>query len=100
MAENGKRLIDYRETRKLFDEQYKQTKRLIQEGETHLDNLAEGFSEADHIIRDLPDVDAVEVVRCKDCKCFDGQEICDRHGFFVGLNIDTFYCADGERRTL
>ena len=46
-----------------------------------------------------PTVDAVPVVRCKDCKWFDGQELCDRHGFFVGLHIDTFFCADGERRT-
>ena len=74
------RFIDYREIRKLFDEQYKQTKRLIQEGETHLDNWAEGFSEADHIIRDLPDVDAVEVVRCKDCKYFVPKHILLKDG--------------------
>lgn len=36
--------------RKLFDEEYKKTRKLISEGETHLDNLAEGFSEASRVI--------------------------------------------------
>lgn len=93
------RLIDYREIRKLFDEQYKQTKRLIQEGETHLDSLAEGFSEADHIIRDLPDVDAVEVVRCENCK--HGQR--GRYGYMCEYDRDKkymngkHYCSFGEK---
>ena len=56
------------------------------------------FVEAKLTLDAMPTIDAVPVVRCKDCKWFDGQEICDRHGFFVGLNIDTFYCADGERK--
>ena len=62
------RLIDVDEALRLFDEEYKETNELIHNGETHLDNLAEGFAEAYHIIKyDLPTVDAVEVVRCKDC---------------------------------
>ena len=65
---NEKRLIDYDEIRSLFSAQYKETVRLIHNGETHLDNLAEGFTEADRIIRNIPSVDAVEVVRCRDCK--------------------------------
>ena len=60
------RLIDVDEALRLFDEEYKETNELIHNGETHLDNLAEGFAEAYHIIKyDLPTVDAVEVVRCK-----------------------------------
>lgn len=51
------------------------------------------------LIHNAPTVDAVPVVRCKDCKWFDGQECCDRNGIFVGFNYDTFFCADGERRT-
>lgn len=47
---NRKLLVDYDEVRKLFDEEYKQTMQLIQDGETHLDNLAEGFTEADRVI--------------------------------------------------
>jgi hypothetical protein len=62
------RLIDYDEIRKLFDEEYKRTMKLIRGGETHLDNLAEGYVGADKVIYKLPDVDAVEVVRCKDCR--------------------------------
>ena len=62
------KLIDYDEIRKLFSEEYRKTAQLIRDGETHLDNLAEGFTEADRVIFKLPTVDAVEVVRCKDCR--------------------------------
>lgn len=47
---NKKLLIDYDEVRNLFDEEYKQTMQLIEAGETHLDNLAEGFTEADRVL--------------------------------------------------
>lgn len=53
---------------KLFDEEYKKTRELIGQGESHLDNLAEGFLEADRVLRKLPIADVVEVVRCKDCE--------------------------------
>ena len=36
-----------------------------------MDNLAEGFVEADRVIREMPTVDAEVVVRCKDCKHYD-----------------------------
>ena len=36
-----------------------------------MDNLAEGFVEADRVIREMPTVDAEVVVRCKDCKNYD-----------------------------
>lgn len=45
-----KRLIDYVKIRELFDEKYKETMQLIRNGETHLNNLAEGFTEADRVI--------------------------------------------------
>ena len=65
------RLIDADEALRLFGEEYEQTKELIDNGETQLDNLAEGFTEADHIIKYvLPTVDAVVVTRCKDCKYY------------------------------
>ena len=76
---NEKRLIYYDEIRSLFSAQYKETVRLIHNGETHLDNLAEGFTEADRIIRNIPSVDAVEVVRCRDCKHW-GQDVCSFSG--------------------
>lgn len=47
---NKKRLIDYGEVRNLFNEEFKKTMQLIQAGETHLDNLAEGFTEADRVL--------------------------------------------------
>ncbi len=62
------RLIDADNVRDLFDAEFKETRKLILAGETHLDNLAEGFTEADRVIREIPTVDAEVVVRCKDCK--------------------------------
>ena len=64
------RYIDVEGYRKLFDEEYKKTRKLISEGETHLDNLAEGFSEASRVIDLIPTADVVEVVRCRDCRYF------------------------------
>ena len=53
------RYIDVEGYRKLFDEEYKKTRKLISEGETHLDNLAEGFSEAGRVIDRMPTADVV-----------------------------------------
>lgn len=38
-----------------------------------------------------------ELVRCKDCRHFDDQELCLKNGFFVGLDL-TFFCKSGERK--
>lgn len=51
------RYIDIEGYRKIFDEEYKKTRQLISEGETHLDNLAEGFSEAGRVIDKMPTAD-------------------------------------------
>lgn len=51
------RYIDVEGYRELFDEEYKKTRKLISEGETHLDNLAEGFSEASRVIDRMPAAD-------------------------------------------
>lgn len=53
------------------------------------------------LIKKQPTVDAVQVVRCKDCQWFDANgdyydSYCDKNGISVE---DDFYCADGERRT-
>ena len=45
-----KALLDYDEIRRMFNEKYRETKRLIRNGVTHLDSLAEGFAEADQVI--------------------------------------------------
>ena len=96
-----KRLIDYDEIRRLFDIQYKETVRLIRDGETHLDNLAEGFTEADRIIQKIPTVDAVEVVRCMDCKHCDPENYHCDHPMGTAAPLrrkpDDF-CSYGERK--
>lgn len=98
-----KRLIDYEEIMKLFDKQYKETAQLIRAGEKHLDNLAEGFLEAGEVIWKLPIVDAVQVIRCKDCEFF--HEYTDK-GKVVGSYCDRFciygmlpdgFCNEGEK---
>ena len=48
------RYVDVDGCRKLFDEKIR---KLIAEGETHLDNLAEGFSEASRVIDRMPTTD-------------------------------------------
>lgn len=99
------RLIDADEALRLFGEEYKQTKELIHNGETQLNSLAEGFTEAYHIIKYvLPTVDAVVVTRCKDCKHKGWvQEPC--HGKSVDYcrvwdctlrNLETTFCSYGE----
>ena len=51
------RYIDIEGYRKLFDAEYKETRELIYQGETHLDNIAEGFSEASKVIDRIPTAD-------------------------------------------
>ncbi|UVM99509.1 MAG: hypothetical protein [Bacteriophage sp.] len=91
------RLIDADEALSLFGEEYEETKELIRNGETQLDSLAEGFTEAHHIIKYVvPTVDAVEVVRCKECKWTGGDFVCYR-GVMVQHKPEDF-CSYGERR--
>jgi hypothetical protein len=91
------RLIDADEALRLFGEEYEETKELIHNGETQLDSLAEGFTEAYHIIKYvLPTVDAVPVVRCKECKWAGGDFVCYR-GVMVQHKPEDF-CSYGERK--
>jgi len=59
--------------------------------------------EVKRIIKIQPEVDAVPVVRCKDCRW--GREICGVIECFVDSNIPPEYhgyewfCPNGERRT-
>lgn len=86
------RLIDADNVRDLFDAEFKETRKLILAGETHLDNLAEGFTEADRVIRQMPTVDAVPVVRCRNCRKF------KTYGCrMVASGYDDF-CSYGERK--
>ena len=87
------RYIDIDGYEELFDEDYKETKKLIEQGETHLDNLAEGFYEASQVIDRIPTADVIQVVRCKDCKYF--SEI--HHCGVLGFCEPNEYCSRGER---
>lgn len=77
------RLIDADNVRNLFDAEFKETRKLILAGETHLDNLAEGFAEADRVIWQMPTVDAVPVVHGH--FVHDGQ-------LYVG-GVDWWHCS-------
>lgn len=48
-------------------------------------------------IKDLPSVDAVEVVRCKDCKWHRYDSYCENLSV-IGFELDDF-CSLGERKT-
>lgn len=96
------RLIDADEALRLFGEEYEKTKELIHNGETQLDSLAEGFTEAHHIIKYvLPTVDAVPVVRCKDCEnsYYAVDDLICSYGPCVDCPVSPdFWCANGRRR--
>ena len=64
-----------------------------------------GYREMEDVVtfvEKMKSVNAVEVVRCKDCKHFDG-ECCDRYADeTLGYSHSTqpnFFCACGERKT-
>lgn len=98
----AQRLIDADALPKLFDAEFKQTMELIWSGEKHLDNLAEGFAEAIRIAKYIaPTVDAVTVVRCKDCQnSYEGIDgrICSFGPCVDCVVPDDFFCSQGERR--
>lgn len=63
------RYIDAETILILFNEKFKETQKLIEAGETQLDNLAEGFTEADEVVRSVPPADVQEVRHGKNiCK--------------------------------
>ena len=55
------RLIDADAIPSLFDEKYKETKKRIRMGVTHLDNLAEGFAEAHYVVLMQPTIESEPV---------------------------------------
>lgn len=63
---------------------------------------ADGWNEAAEIINNAPTVDAVEVVRCKDCKwLYDGEDMycCTTHTGLALIKRDgSSFCSYGERR--
>ena len=51
-----------------------------------------GLVDVVEFLNDMPTVDAVPVVRCKDCKYFK-TPLCQ-----IEDNHDNWFCADGERK--
>lgn len=101
------KLIDCKQLEYLLDKEYKETVKLIDEGETHLDNLAEGFAESIKVIRELPEVDAMPVVRCANCMYLDilNDKVyyarCKMtNTVFESFKLDTrvHYCSFGRKK--
>ena len=77
-------------------------------------NLFPGLLEAIDFVKDFPTVDAVEVVRCKDCKHWHAETgWCYHHSHFIGSNGEAChpwescdwkmldakdFCSYGERK--
>lgn len=83
------RLIDAEELERLFNAQ-------IEQGVGVIDAF-DAFADA---LQDTPTVDAVEVVRCKDCKHYKPEEYecgCDFAGGLPYVKPDD-YCSYGERK--
>lgn len=58
------------------------------------------FVYACEAITDVPTIDAVPVVRCRNCECWYPEEDdeyghCRKHDFWTS---ESWFCADGERR--
>lgn len=84
MMKNEKRLIDANEIEELFYNQ-------INWGAT---DLMDAFDDA---LQDAQTVDAVEVVRCKNCKHWHHSGYCK----LIGMAVDrghNDYCSYGERK--
>lgn len=94
----GSRYIDAKTIPDLFNKKFKETQKLIAAGETQLDNLAEGFAEAEKIVLfKAPAADVQEVRRgkwisndlggykwafhCSLCGFVDGYPFNDRFNF-------------------
>lgn len=61
---------------------------------------AQTLAEAYAVIQGMPEADAVEVVRCKNCEhCYTADKVdlpaCALHGFFVD---PTGFCSGGEEK--
>ena len=89
---NENRLIDA----KVFSEHLERMAR------TAYPNLFPGLFEAAEYAKDFPKVDAVEVVRCRDCKHWDVRPINGRCTLGKCLKLsrvmgDSSFCSYGER---
>lgn len=83
------RYIDAETIPDLFDEKFKETQKLIEAGETQLDNLAEGFAEAEKIVlfkASTADVQEVKHAKWEVFGMFDDIVKCSCCGYEDTLN--------------
>ena len=97
---NKKRLIDANALKIAFKR--REMADIDMYGGCHIAECFQGY-EANEIVDKMPTVDAVEVVRCKDCKHFWlPQGFCthDRHEYQTQAvwQEDDDFCSYGERR--
>lgn len=61
---------------------------------------ATGWNSAIEIIKNAPTADVVEVVRCKDCKCYELMKSNNKHfcNEFGGYITENDFCSRGEKR--
>lgn len=94
------RYIDVEKISDLFDVEYKSTKKLIEQGETHLNNLAEGFFEAYLVTQKIPTADVKEVKHGKweECGKLEGKTVlkCSQcsQGITERFSPKYFYCPN------
>ena len=74
-----------------------------EESKARADQAYVTFMECSMRLKKQPTIDAVQVVRCKECKWFDAygdtyDPYCDHKNHRHEVRND-FFCADGERRT-
>ena len=66
------------------------------------DQYTSGFGDAVDKVEAAPTIDAVPVVRCKDCKYwnkrYEAMGMCMKHNAIVTFTKPDFYCAWGERK--
>lgn len=96
------RLIDADACPKLFNKEFKETMRLISQGETHLDNLAEGFTEAHRVIQSIHTADAADVLRSQWISVTDGLPESEEEVLVLtvsktgNVNVDKGYLLNGR----
>lgn len=61
---------------------------------------AVGWNSVIEIIKNAPTADVVEVVRCKDCKCYELMKSNNKHfcNEFGGYITENDFCSRGEKR--
>ena len=89
---------------KAMDERYKEieTEKQYPFASDEERGLTAGFCEVDELVNNQPTVDAVEVVRCKDCKYRNTEDCgmlyeCMSCGGQWSWEYDNGYCSFGEK---